>query len=157
MTITQQRTDAPIKAARPSGEIEQALYDERDRLVNALFQYGHDNGHCSDLLNALRTVYPDRSPWSDGVWRDSNGLDYHGWDSEGYDTDGYHKQTGYNREGRNCSGRTEAEDAEYNRREREAYEARRAAEPDRWRAQPGTLAGCTCLACERIRRSIRGV
>lgn len=145
-TTTQQRTDAPTKAARPSGEIEQALYDERDRLVDALFQYGHGEGHCSTLLSALSDVYLDHEPqWSDYVYRDSNGLDYHGWDTEGYDTDGWHRRTGLNREGLNRAGRTEAEETEYNRQAQEAYEARRAAERNQYRVHPDAR---WCSACQ---------
>lgn len=148
-TTTEQRTDAPTKAARPSGEIEQALYDERDRLVDALFRYGHGEGHCSTLLSALYDVYLTREPqWSDGTWRDSEGRDYHGYDVEGYDTDGYHRRTGLNREGRNYQGRTEAE---HNRQAQEEDEARRVADQARYNVRNSPLAAAGsrwCSTCQ---------
>lgn len=100
---------APLTYKLPATTFDQLraayLYDERQRIVDAVFKVAEDEGWCNATLTALNVVFPDGSPWSDGEWRTTEGYDCYGWDIEGYNASGYNRY-GVDREGKNANGET---------------------------------------------------
>lgn len=88
----------PTRAERPTDAMAAVLYDERQRIVDAVYKVALVEGWCSETEKALGVAFPDGSPWTDGKWRTSDGYDCRGWDVEGYTRDGYDRR-GYNRAG----------------------------------------------------------
>lgn len=97
----------PVTDKLPAASFDQLraayLYDEQQRIVDAVFKVARKEGWCSATLDALEEAFPDGSPWSDGEWRTTEGFNCYGWDSEGYNASGYN-QYGLNREGKNEHG-----------------------------------------------------
>lgn len=102
------KAERPTKAKRPNVDwidgipVDQLkaayLYDEQQRIVDAVFKVAATEGWCSEVLDALNKVFPNGSPWSDGKWRDTEGYDCRGLDFDGYG------RTGFNLQGRDRQG-----------------------------------------------------
>lgn len=94
-----------VKAERPEDTTAAILYDEQQRLVDAVLSVARDNGWCAETVEALSAAYPEGSPWSDGQWRNTEGYNCLGYGADGFTREGVDRD-GYNREGKDYSGNT---------------------------------------------------
>lgn len=91
--------DWQVTKAELSEQLKAAyLYDEEQRIVDALFAVARDNGWCDETVKALAVVFPNGSPWSDGKWRTTEGYDCLGFGLDGYNREGFDNR-GYDRKG----------------------------------------------------------
>lgn len=116
-----QKKTQPEPPISPETAVMRAVFDERIRIIDAVFAAAAENGWCNAVITALKTTFPeeiaDTVTWSDGYFRTSDGYDVEGRDWEGYDRAGL-DYDGYNREGVNSEGRTMQEEAEWVRTHR---------------------------------------
>ena len=82
-------------SAAVNDAVQTALDVERQRVIDAAFKFGAEEGYCGQVAAALSYVYGIDAK----TIRDSLGFDYVGYDAEGYTRDGWNRDTGLNRAG----------------------------------------------------------